>query len=124
MGPNTWCPRTWSVCAVGRFPPSVPWHSVNSLLASKHWSDSSGKNRFAAYTNAFSVSSPLKASLSILVCSLSIGKSTPSFLANERKRPYHFVVKPPTKRWSCDGDAQPCLRGEEKRQSGWGAGHP
>src|SRR6266446_6893539 len=69
MGLNTCCPRTWSVCAVVRFPPSVPWHSVNSRLASKHWSDSSGRNRYVAYMNASSVFSRLKASRSILACS-------------------------------------------------------
>src|SRR5580693_6362717 len=69
MGLNTCCPRTWSVCAVGRFPPSVPWHSVNLLLASKHWCDSPGRNRFVAYMSAHSVFSRLKASLSILACS-------------------------------------------------------
>jgi hypothetical protein len=72
MGLNTCCPKTWSVCAVVRFPPSVPWHSVNSLLESKGWSDSSRKNRFAASTNAPSVSSPSRASQSILACSFSL----------------------------------------------------
>jgi PNKP adenylyltransferase domain, ligase domain len=81
MGLNTCFPRTWSVCAVVRFPPSVPWHSVNSLSASKHWSDSSGRSRFVAYMNASSVFLPSKASRSIHVCSL----------ANKTKTPYRFV---------------------------------
>jgi hypothetical protein len=68
MGLNTCCPRTWSVSAVGQFPPSVPWHFVNSPLASKPWSDSVAKNRFGASTNASSVSSPLRASRSIVAC--------------------------------------------------------
>jgi protein phosphatase len=48
---------------------SVPWHSVSSPLASKHWSDSSGRNRFVAYMNVSLEYSPSKASRSIRVCS-------------------------------------------------------
>jgi protein phosphatase len=48
-----------------RFPPSVPWHYANSLLSSKHWSDSSGRNRFVAHVSASSAFLRSKASRSI-----------------------------------------------------------
>ena len=41
--PSTQRPKTWSAYAAVRFPPRVHWHSVNSLLASKHWGHSFAK---------------------------------------------------------------------------------
>jgi hypothetical protein len=46
--------------------------ALREFLASKRWSDSSGRNRFVAYMNASSVSLPSKVSRSILACSFSL----------------------------------------------------
>jgi len=59
-GPEYLLPENLERLRSRSVPPSVPWLSVNSLLASKHWSDSSGRNRFVAYMSASSVFSRLK----------------------------------------------------------------
>ena len=66
-GPEYLLPENLSRLRSRLFRRNGRWRYANLLLASKHWNDSFGRSRFAAFMNAFSVSWPSKASPSIRV---------------------------------------------------------